>query len=70
MRITKNVGTVDRILRVAAGVTLVGLAVVGIPAAPVAWATVSVALILLATGTTGFCPLYAILGLSTRTAKA
>ena len=70
MRITKNVGTIDRILRMAGGTTLVGLAVAGIPAAPLVWATVSVAVILLATGTTGFCPLYAILGLSTRTARA
>jgi hypothetical protein len=70
MRLTKNVGTLDRVLRIAAGITLVGLAVAGIPAAPVAWATVSVAAVLLATGTTGFCPLYAILGLSTRTANA
>lgn len=70
MNLTKNVGTLDRVLRIAAGITVVGLAVAGIPGAPVAWATLSVAVILLATGTTGFCPLYAILGLSTRTANA
>jgi hypothetical protein len=70
MQLTQNVGTLDRFLRIVAGITILGLAVAGIPGAPVAWATVTVAGILLATGTTGFCPLYAILGLSTRTAKA
>jgi hypothetical protein len=70
MQLTQNVGTIDRFLRIVAGITILGLAVAGIPGAPVAWATATVAVILLATGMTGFCPLYAILGLSTRTAKA
>jgi hypothetical protein len=70
MQLTQNVGTLDRFLRIVAGITIVGMAVAGIPGAPVAWASVTVAVILLATGTMGFCPLYAILGLSTRAAKA
>lgn len=70
MQLTQNVGKLDRFLRIVAGITILSLAVAGIPGAPVAWATVTVAVILLATGTTGFCPLYAILGLSTRTAEA
>lgn len=70
MQLPPNVGTIDRILRIVAGVSILGLALAGIPGAPLAWATATVAVILLATGTTGFCPLYALLGLSTRAAKA
>lgn len=70
MQLTQNVGTVDRILRIVAGVSILGLALAGIPAAPLAWGTATVAVVLLVTGTTGFCPLYALLGLSTRPAKA
>jgi hypothetical protein len=70
MHLTQNVGTVDRILRIVAGVSILGLTLGGIPAAPLASATAAVGIILLVTGTTGFCPLYALLGLSTRPAKA
>ena len=65
-----NIGTIDRILRIVAGVSILGLALAGIPAAPLAWGTAAVAVVLLVTGTTGFCPLYALLRLSTRPAKA
>ena len=57
MQLTQNVGTVDRILRIVAGVSILGLALAGIPAAPLAWGTATVAVVLLVTGTTGFCPL-------------
>ena len=56
----KNEGTVDRALRVVAGLLLIGLAashVVG------AWGYIGVVLLL--TGAVGMCPLYSILGIRT-----
>ena len=54
-----NVGGIDRILRIVAGATLIGWAVMGGPV----WAWVGV--IPLATGLVKFCPFYPILGVST-----
>jgi hypothetical protein len=55
-----NVGGIDRILRVTAGVVLIALAALGIIGW---WGWLGV--IPLATGTLRFCPLYPILGLNT-----
>jgi hypothetical protein len=68
MNFQQNVGPIDRALRLVAAVALAGLAVAGIPAAPAVYATVTVAVILAATGLTGFCPLYALLGIRTTSA--
>ena len=56
----RNEGTLDRALRVVLGLVLVSLVFVG-PQTAWGW----VGLIPLATGLVGYCPLYAILGLST-----
>ena len=56
-----NVGGIDRILRVAVGVGLVVATAMG--TLPV-WGWIGV--VPLATGLVGFCPLYPILGFSTR----
>ena len=55
-----NEGTVDRVIRVVAGVGILSLAFVG-PHSP--WAYLGA--IPLLTGLVGFCPLYAILGVNT-----
>jgi len=55
-----NVGGIDRILRVVAGVGLVGATVMG--ALPV-WGYIGI--VPLVTGAAGFCPIYPILKLST-----
>lgn len=55
-----NVGGIDKILRIVAGVGLVGATAVG--ALP-AWGWIGV--VPLATGLIGFCPLYPLLGLNT-----
>jgi hypothetical protein len=55
-----NVGTVDRTLRIGAGVVLIGLAAAGVVGA---WGYIGV--IPLATGLFRFCPLYSVLGLNT-----
>ena len=55
-----NVGGIDRILRILAGLGLVAwAALLGGPA----WAWVGI--VPLATGAVGFCPLYPIIGLNT-----
>ncbi|MBL0282551.1 MAG: DUF2892 domain-containing protein [Zoogloea sp.] len=54
----KNVGGIDKILRIGAGVALVAWAALGGPV----WAWIGV--VPLATGLTGFCPVYPLLGMS------
>jgi hypothetical protein len=55
-----NVGSIDRILRVALGLVLMGLAFTG----TIGWWG-WLGIVPLATGLVGWCPPYAILGLST-----
>ncbi len=55
-----NVGGVDRILRIGLGLALVAWAALGGPV----WAWIGV--VPLATGLVKFCPLYPLLGMSTR----
>ena len=63
MKMGKNVGTVDRVLRVVAGAALLSLVFVG-PQTPGGW----IGVVPLATALIGFCPAYRILGI--RTCKA
>ncbi len=62
----QNEGTIDRFLRAIVAAVLLGLAFAGIPAAPWLYASVAVAAILAITGLAGFCPLYAVLRVSTK----
>ena len=55
-----NVGTVDRVLRVVAGLALLSLVFVG-PQTPWGW----IGLVPLATAAIGFCPAYRLLGIRT-----
>lgn len=59
-----NVGGIDKILRIAAGLGLIGLAVAGV-ATPWTW----IGVVPLATGIVGFCPFYPLLGLNTCPAR-
>lgn len=54
-----NVGGIDKILRIVAGLGLIAWALMGGPV----WAWIGV--VPLATGSLNFCPLYPILGIST-----
>jgi hypothetical protein len=56
----KNVGDLERIIRIIAGISIISLAFVG-PRSP--WAYLGI--IPLATGLMGWCPPYAMLGIST-----
>lgn len=55
-----NVGGIDRILRISAGLVLVGLAATGTVGA---WGWIGVVPLL--TGAVGFCPLYPLVGMNT-----
>jgi hypothetical protein len=54
-----NVGGIDKILRIVAGIALIAWALTGGPV----WAWIGI--VPLATGLMGWCPLYPMLGLST-----
>jgi hypothetical protein len=54
-----NVGGIDKILRIVAGLALIAWAVMGGPV----WAWIGVVPLL--TGLVGFCPVYPLLGMST-----
>jgi len=55
-----NEGTIDRALRIVAGIVLIGLALAG---PKIVWGWIGV--IPLVTGLVGFCPLYRLLGINT-----
>ena len=61
---TINEGTVDRIVRVIAGLVILSLAFIG---PKTAWGYVG--LIPIATGLVGYCPAYSLFGISTCPAK-
>ncbi|CUA83255.1 MULTISPECIES: YgaP family membrane protein [Gulbenkiania] len=60
----RNIGALDRALRIVAGLILLSLVFVG-PQTPWGW----IGLVLLATGLIGWCPPYALLGINTCSAK-
>jgi hypothetical protein len=60
-----NEGTIDRVVRIVAGLGILSLAFVG---PQTAWGYVG--LVPLVTGLVGFCPLYAMLGVNTCPVKA
>jgi hypothetical protein len=64
MRIQRNVGPADRIVRVIVGISLIVFAVIGL--IPEGWRVVvaAVGVVVAITGAVGFCTLYRLLGLS------
>lgn len=68
MKLPTNESPLDRILRIAVGIGFVGLALAGIVAAPASYVVWALAAILIVTGAVGFCPLYALVGVSTKRA--
>ncbi|PLX76549.1 MAG: DUF2892 domain-containing protein [Azoarcus sp.] len=55
-----NVGSMDKILRIVAGIVLLALAIIGIGAP---WTYIGI--VPLATGLLGWCPAYTLLGVNT-----
>lgn len=65
----KNMGMVDRVLRISGGAILAGLYVSDIVTGPVGIALLVVAGILILTSLVSFCPLYSVLGLNSQRQK-
>jgi hypothetical protein len=61
----KNVGMVDRVIRIILGIILLYLFLVNMVAAPWSYLVALIGLILLGTGIIGSCPLYSMLGMNT-----
>ena len=57
---TRNEGTIDRVLRIVLGLVLLSLVFIG-PLTPWGW----IGLVPLVTGLIGTCPVYSVLGVST-----
>lgn len=57
---TRNVGGIDRLLRVVAGLVLVGLALMG----TIGWWGF-IGIVPLVTAAAGYCPLYSLIGMNT-----
>ena len=68
MTIRKNMGTLDRVARLIAGLALLGASRIGELGAGWDLALVAATVVLLATATTGVCPGYLPFGISTRRA--
>jgi len=66
MKLEINEAPIDRVIRVVLGIALAGVALAGAVAAPWLYAVWVVAAILVVTGIVGFCPLYAILRIGTK----
>ena len=66
MKLEINEAPIDRVVRVVLGIVLVAVAIGGAVSAPLLYAVWLVAAILLVTGIVGFCPLYALLRVSTK----
>jgi hypothetical protein len=66
MKLTTNESPLDRIIRIVLGIGLAGLALVGTVTAPLLYVIGFLAVLLLVTGIVGFCPLYALLRVSTK----
>lgn len=69
MKLHANESSLDRIVRSVVGIALIALAAAGMVAAPWLFLVWAVGAILLVTGLVGFCPLYAVLRISTLPAR-
>jgi hypothetical protein len=65
MKLQTNENPADRVVRVALGLVLILAFAAGWAAAPLSFLALAVGAIALVTGLAGFCPLYAVLGVST-----
>ena len=61
----QNVGGIDKVIRIVIGLALISLVFIG-PQTPWGW----IGLIPLATGLINFCPLYPLIGFSSRKTKS
>jgi len=66
MKFEINEAPIDRVIRIVLGIALAAVALGGAVTAPLLYAVWVVAAIALVTGIVGFCPLYALLRVSTK----
>ena len=66
MKLELNESTLDRAIRVVLGLALAAVALGGAVSAPLLYVVWAVAAIALVTGIVGFCPLYALVRVSTK----
>jgi Flp pilus assembly protein TadB len=66
MKLPTNESTIDRVLRIVLGLAVAAVSLAGAIVAPWLYVAWVVAAILVVTGIVGFCPLYAIFRLSTK----
>ena len=65
MTLRKNTGNADRAIRLGIAAVLAIVALAGVVSAPISYLVLAVAGVMLVTGVTGFCPIYAIFRVST-----
>ena len=61
----KNVGTIDRVVRIIVGIALLAGFALNMVAAPLSYLVVLIGLIALVTGFIGTCPAYSLIGITT-----
>ena len=61
----KNVGMIDRVVRIILGIVLIAVFTLNMVSAPWSYLVVLIGLIALVTGAIGTCPLYSLIGFST-----
>ena len=61
----KNVGTIDRAVRLIVGIALLAAFALNIVAAPLSYLVALIGLIALVTGAIGTCPAYSVIGITT-----
>ena len=66
MKFQNNESSIDRAVRIVLGIALAAVALGGAVSAPLIYGVWIVAAIALVTGIVGFCPLYALLRVSTK----
>ena len=66
----KNVGMIDRVVRIILGIVLIAVFALNMVAAPWSYLVALIGLIALVTGAVGTCALYSLLGMNTLGKKA
>ena len=61
----KNVGTIDRAVRLIVGIALLAGFALNMVAAPLSYLVLLIGLIALVTGAVGTCPAYSVIGINT-----
>ena len=61
----KNVGTIDRVIRIIVGIALLAAFALNMVTAPLSYLVLLIGIIALVTGVVGTCPAYSVLGINT-----